>query len=60
VGVTKVEGEFKKGDLVKIKNQHGVTIGQGMARYDSKKARENQGKKQKKELVHYNYLLMNV
>ena len=50
VGVTKVEGEFNKGDLVKIKNQQGVTIGLGMAQYDSKKAREYQGKKQKKEL----------
>ncbi len=58
VGIIKVIGDFKKGDLIKIKNQHGVAIGLGVAKYDSKKANEYKGKKQKKELVHYNYLFI--
>lgn len=59
VGITKVEGEFTKGDLVKIKNAKGKIIGLGMVQYDSTKARSYLRQKNKQELIHYNYLLIN-
>jgi len=60
VGVIKIDGEFKKGDILKIKNEKNGNLGYGMAQYDSKMAREFMGQKNKKELVHYDYLYIDV
>jgi len=60
VGAIKLQGNFKKGDLIKIKNSQGREIGLGMAQYDYQTAQENLGHKNKKELIHYNYLLINL
>jgi glutamate 5-kinase len=53
VGITKVEGEFKKGDVVKIKN-----LGFGIAAYSSKTLKAYLGKKNKKPFIHYDYLFL--
>ena len=58
VGVTKVEGEFKKGDLIRIKDTAGENVGLGIAAYGSKTAKSYAGKKDKKAIVHYDYLFL--
>lgn len=60
VGVIKIEGEFKKGDLLKICNKEGKQLGVGRAQYNSEKARSSMRKKNEKALVHYDYLFLNI
>lgn len=59
VGITKVEGSFEKGDIIKIRNHKGKDIGLGKAEYSSDLAKKYAGKKGKKALVHYDYLFLN-
>lgn len=58
VGVTKIEGDFEKGEILKIINEQGEDIGYGMANYDSKIARDCMGKKDQKALIKYDYLFV--
>jgi len=58
VGIVKIEGDFKKGDIIQIVNEKGKAIGLGIAQYGVDKAKDNLGKKNKKELVHYDYLFI--
>ncbi len=59
IGVSKVEGFFKKGDIIRIYDEKGKQIGLGKSQYDSEKAELYMGEKRKKPLVHYDYLLIN-
>lgn len=59
IGVIKIEGSFKKGDIVRIFDEKGKQIGIGMSQYDSKKAEQHIGEKKSKPLIHYDYLLIN-
>ncbi len=59
IGVSKVEGFFKKGDIIRIYDEKGKQIGLGKSQYDSEKAELYLGEKRKKPLVHYDYLLIN-
>ncbi|GIV32738.1 MAG: glutamate 5-kinase [Chitinophagales bacterium] len=59
VGIVKVEGQFEKGDIIRILSQSGKLLGLGMARYSSEKAAERMGLKGQPELVHYDYLFLN-
>jgi glutamate 5-kinase len=59
IGITKVEGSFKSGDIVRIVDQEGNNIGLGKSQYDSKKADQNIGEKLSKPFIHYNYLVIN-
>lgn len=56
VGVTAVEGEFEKGDIVRIISPDGLPAGVGKVSLCSQKAREIMGQKGKKPLIHYDYL----
>lgn len=57
VGVTAIEGEFERGDIVAI--YCGTEeLGIGMAQYSALTARKYLGQKGKKALVHYDYLLI--
>ncbi len=56
VGITKVDGDFSKGDVVHLCDAKGNHIGLGMAAYDSEQARSNMGKKGARPLVRYEYL----
>jgi glutamate 5-kinase len=56
VGVISIEGTFEKGDLVKIKDADGKLIGIGKSEYNSEKAEKYKGNKNKKAVVHYDYL----
>lgn len=56
VGITHIEGEFEKDDIVRIINFEGTPVGVGKANCDSTQAREAMGKHGKKAVVHYDYL----
>lgn len=58
VGITKVDGDFKKGEVIEIRNRVKKKIGAGIAQYDATKALEYCGKKGAKALVHYDYLFI--
>ena len=58
VGVTKIEGEFKKGDTIEIRNESGKKIGFGVAQYGAETAAPLLGKKGARALIHYNYLVI--
>jgi len=59
IGVSRVEGFFKKGDIIRIFDEKGKQIGLGKSQYDSEKAELYLGEKRKKPLIHYDYLLIN-
>ncbi|HOU03106.1 MAG TPA: glutamate 5-kinase [Bacteroidales bacterium] len=59
IGVSRIEGFFKKGDIIRIFDEKGKQIGLGKAQYDSEKAVQYMGEKRKQPLVHYDYLLIN-
>lgn len=56
VGITAVEGEFEKDDIVRIIDAKGNPIGIGKANCNSKQASEAMGKHGRKPVVHYDYL----
>lgn len=58
VGVTRIEGDFEKDDLVKILDEAGVQIGIGCAGYSSDEARKHIGKRAGRPFVHYDYLYL--
>ncbi|MCB0638092.1 MAG: glutamate 5-kinase [Lewinella sp.] len=58
VGITRLEGEFEKGDLLLIIGPTGEPIGHGLAQYGAEKARNWLGQQDKKALVHYDYLVV--
>ena len=58
VGITRIEGNFERGDIVGIFNASGSQIGVGKAQYGSETARDVIGKKGEKPLVHYDYLFL--
>jgi glutamate 5-kinase len=58
VGVTKVVGDFEKGDIVRIIAPDGSPIGVGRAAVDSRHAAEVAGQQGGKPIIHYNYLYM--
>ncbi len=58
VGITKIEGQFQKGDMLKILNESGEGIGYGVAVYGAAVAKKWVGKKAKKPLIHYDYLFL--
>ncbi|MCU0427988.1 MAG: glutamate 5-kinase [Candidatus Kapabacteria bacterium] len=62
VGITRIEGDFDKGDIVRIVAENGSTsgasLGYGMAQYNSARAREILGKSNQKPLIHYDYLFL--
>jgi glutamate 5-kinase len=58
IGVTRIDGFFKKGDIVRILDRKGNNIGIGKAQLDSRKAELNIGEKLNKPLIHYDYLVI--
>lgn len=58
IGITAINGDFKKGDIIKIVNENKVQIGVGIAQYSAEKALEYLGKSGKKALIHYDYLFI--
>lgn len=58
VGVTRITGDFEKDDIVKIINEEGIQLGVGCVGYDSTEARKLIGCRDKKPLIHYDYLYL--
>lgn len=58
VGVTRIEGDFEKDDIVRIVNDKGVQIGVGCTAYSSEEARQRMGQRNLKPLIHYDYLYL--
>ncbi|NDV66380.1 glutamate 5-kinase [Bacteroides sp. 224] len=58
IGITRIEGEFEKDDIVRIIDASGRQIGVGRSSYSSEQARALIGKHGKKAIVHYNYLCL--
>ena len=59
VGVTRVEGEFVKGDVIQIIDDRGIIIGLGRSEYNSDTARKKLGERNAKPVIHYDYLYKN-
>lgn len=58
VGVTRIEGDFEKDDIVRIMDDAGKQIGVGRSSYTSEQARALIGKHGKKAIIHYDYLYL--
>lgn len=58
IGITQVTGAFKKGEIIEIRNDQNDIIGYGIAQYGFEKALREIGQKNKKPLVHYDYLFL--
>jgi len=56
VGITRIEGDFQKGDIIRILRLNGGQIGLGQAQYGAETARQYMGRQGKRALVHYDYL----
>lgn len=58
IGITRIDGFFKKGDVVRILDKKGNNVGLGKAQLDSRKAEQNLGEKMSKPFIHYDYLVI--
>ncbi len=58
IGVTRVEGDFERDDIVRIVDADGHTIGVGRVAFDSESARQLIGKQGARPLVHCDYLYL--
>ena len=58
VGITKVIGKFKKGDIIRIVDEKDHELGLGLARCSFKKAKEVIGLKNEKPVIHYDHLYL--
>ena len=58
VGITRVEGDFQKGDIVKVVDADGHEIGVGKAQFDCAKATLLVGRKGQRPFIHYDYLYL--
>ena len=58
IGITRVEGEFEKDDIVRIIDNQGNAIGVGKVNCTSRQVIEALGKHGKKAVVHYDYLYL--
>jgi len=59
VGIESLEGDFKRGDVIRIISSTGSVLGCGRAQYDCEEAKAVLGLKGQKPLVHYDYLYLN-
>jgi glutamate 5-kinase len=58
IGVTAIQGNFLKGDIVKIIDHEGHLLGMGKSQYSSETAIKKIGEKNNKPIVHYDYLYL--
>lgn len=58
VGVERVEGDFQRGDVIQVRNLDGRVLGCGRAQYDHEEAREVQGQREQRPVIHYDYLYL--
>lgn len=58
VGISKVEGEFEKGDVIKICSEQKKFLGIGIAQYNNEIVLSSLGQKNKRPTIHYDYLYL--
>ncbi len=58
VGIERLEGEFKRGDVIQICGPDNNVIACGRAQYDDHEAQAKLGQQGHKPLVHYDYLYL--
>ncbi len=58
IGVVRVEGDFDRGDIVRIVGPEGEPIGVGQVSTDSIHAAQTAGRKGLRPLIHYDYLFL--
>ncbi len=58
VGITRIEGDFEKDDLVRIMSPDGKELGVGRVAYGSTEACDVIGRHDRKPFVHYDYLYL--
>ena len=58
VGLTTIEGEFLKGDIIQIIDDKGTIIGLGRSEYNSETARKKIGERNARPIIHYDYLYL--
>lgn len=58
IGIVRIIGDFRKGDIIKIMDEKGAKVGLGKAMYNADSARSKMGKSREKPLVHYDYLYL--
>ncbi len=58
IGISNIEGHFKEGDIIRIKDANNDLIGLGRASFSSEEARKEMGGKKCKPFVHYDYLYL--
>jgi len=60
IGVIDIHGDFYKGDIIEIVSEKKEKIGFGITQYDSQKAKDLIKTKNKKPIIHYNYMFINI
>ena len=58
IGITRIEGDFEKDDIVRIIDHKGHQIGVGKTSFESSEAKKMIGKHGLKPVIHYDYLYM--
>ena len=58
VGITRVDGEFIKGDVIQIIDEQGNIIGLGRSEYNWDTARKKTGERNARPMIHYDYLYL--
>ncbi|HEY3388647.1 MAG TPA: glutamate 5-kinase [Prolixibacteraceae bacterium] len=58
IGITRAEGYFKEGDIVRVKDLEGELLGLGKASYSSDELLMEMGGKKSKPFIHYDYLYL--
>lgn len=58
VGVTRLNGNFEKDDIIRVINEKGKQIGVGCSAYSRKEADKLIGQRDLKPLIHYDYLYL--
>ena len=58
IGILRVDGFFKDGDIVRVKDSNGELLGLGKASYSSDEVLKEMGGKKSKPFIHYDYLYL--
>ncbi|MDA3928278.1 MAG: glutamate 5-kinase [Prolixibacteraceae bacterium] len=59
IGAIEINGFFKSGDIISIKDEKGKHLGMGKSQYDSDEAHTLIGQKARKPLIYYDYMFLN-
>lgn len=56
IGITRVAGSFKKGDIVQIFDENNASVALGISKYSAEDTNKLKGEKAKHPFIHYDYL----